>query len=689
MNARGDNSPLKKRKALATHKRSSFFLAAGLLCYSLAWALSIFQQDNADQDSPATIIAPVGLLADYLWSLPSLLVMLCAVLVIPWLYFSLKVKDKASGYFNWLFNSPFASLMKILAPLLLFTYSIFPLRWAQLSFSRSPDSFPEYTPLSAAIIISIVSGTILLCLCCFEKLPLRITALTEKITARFFQWKESYFIGSLLPLCFAITGTIAFVVLNHIPHVQDSIAQLFHAKIFAMGKVTAPLPICKEFFDFMFIINDVRWYSQYPPGHSLLLMVGLLLKTPWLVGPVLSTLSLFIFYYLVKEVYGDNKTAYLCALLLLCSPFFLFMSASHMNHTSTLFCMLIFLYSYKRIFSSRSVTFALVAGLSLGYAITIRPLTAVAVGFPFTCNLLWHAYRKKELQTNKVIVFLVGVSLLISLLLAFNSLTTGNPFVFGYQQKHSTLGFVGNAQEGPPHSLKGGMINTSNNLIGLNQHLFGWPVPSLIFVFILFTTSLRKNRWDYLFLCASLALMGSYFFYYYQDYCYGPRFYYSLTPFMIMLTVRGFSALVHWSEKKGFIRRKVEATLYLFLLTCLLYMFSFSFPQLVKKYSNDYWWVTDKLHNAVQKQGLANAVVFVDCWYPPDVSQPNLLYYGSGFQFNSPDLNDEVIYALDLKEKNSELMEAFPERSFYYYNYFLDPTRVDEVSDLQAEKHPK
>ena len=682
MNERGENSPLNKRKALGTPKRSSLFLAAGLLCYSLAWALSIFQGGPTDQDSPATIMAPVAFIADYLWSLPSALVILFAVLFLPWLYFSLKVKDSAPGYLPWLTNSPFISLLKIMLPLLLFTYSIFPLRWAQLSFSRSPDSFPDYTPLSAVIIILIVAGTILFCLYCFERLPFKIVTLTEKATACFFQWKESSFIGSLLLLCLGATGTIAYVVLNNIPHVPDSIAQLFHAKIFAMGKLTAPLPAHKEFFDFMFIINEGRWYSQYPPGHSLLLSVGLLFKAPWLVGPVLSTLSLFIFYHLLKELYGDHKTTYLGTLLLLCSPFFLFMSSSHMNHTSTMFCVLLFLYCYKRIFSSSSSTFALFAGLALGYAIAIRPLTAVAIGFPFIGNLLWCTYRKKEIHTSKVIVFFLGVSLLVSLLFVFNNFTNGDPFVFGYQKKHNTLGFVGSAQEGPPHSIKGGVINTSNNLIGLNQHLFGWPVPSLIFVFVLFTIPFRKNRWDYLFLCASLALIGGYFFYYYQDYCFGPRFYYSLTPLMVILTVRGFLALVPWLEQKGFIRLRAEATLCLFLLICLLYMFSFSFPQLVKKYSNDYWWVTDKLHNAVQKQALTNAVIFVDCWYPPGVSQPNLLYYGSGFQFNSPDLHDEVIYALDLKEKNSELMEAFPKRSFYYYNYFKDPLAVMKKGDV-------
>ena len=272
MNARGDNSPLDGKKVLPAGKRSNLFLVTGLLCYSFACVLFIFQQNSTEQDSPSTIMTALTVIADYLWSLPSALFILLGVLCAPWLYFTLKVKRKSPGYLNWLFNSPLFSFMKIMLPCLLFTYTIFPLRWAQLSFSRSPDSFPTYTPLNAVIIILFVAGTILFCLYCFGKLPRRLVTLTEKATACFLKWKEAYFISSLLLLCFAITGTIAYAVLNHIPHVQDSIAQLFHAKIFAMGKLTAPLPPHKEFFDFMFMINDGRWYSQYPPGHSLLLM---------------------------------------------------------------------------------------------------------------------------------------------------------------------------------------------------------------------------------------------------------------------------------------------------------------------------------------------------------------------------------------------------------------------------------
>ncbi len=173
----------------------------------------------------------------------------------------------------------------------LFLYSLFPLSWTRHYLARSLESFPDSTPFDSVLLLLILAGTTLCCLYCFEKLPLRIVVLVEKALSHFFTWKETYFIGSLLAICFLVTATIAYAVLDHIPHVQDSIAQLFQAKIFKMGALYAPLPPHKEFFDYTNIINDSRWYSQYPPGHSLLLMLGLFLGAPWLIGPLLGAFS--------------------------------------------------------------------------------------------------------------------------------------------------------------------------------------------------------------------------------------------------------------------------------------------------------------------------------------------------------------------------------------------------------------
>jgi len=647
-------------------------LTAGLFCHSTAFLLSAFQQDIYSYEPLKKIIILLTALADQLWSIPSVLLLLFLILFTPLAYFALLVKKRGIGFFYWLLHSAFLSFIKPSFLFLLFIYTIFPLRWAQMSFSRSPDSFLNYTVLDALVFLLILAGVIFYCFYCLNKLPPKMVNLAEKAIDCFLNWKAPYFTGLLIALCLFITGTIAYTVLDHIPHVQDSIAQLFHAKIFKMGKLYANSHPLKEFFDYNHVINDGKWYSQYPPGHTFLLMLGLFAGAPWLIGPLLGTLSLFVFFHLVKELYRDVKTTYLCSIFLLCSPFFLFMSSSHMNHNATLFFIILFLYCYVRTFSSRSNLPALFAGLSLGYAVAVRPLTAAAIGFPFIADLIFSTFKTRSLSKRRLFILLSGLSLMVLVLLCFNYLTNGDPLVFGYQQKYQTAGFLGNAQGGPPHTLKGGVINTSNNLIGLNHYLFEWPVPSLIFIFVLFLSPSSKEKWDYLFLSAILLLITSYFFYYHQDLIFGPRFYYSLLPFMVILTVRGLLSLPQWLEVRGYSLRKAEATLYLFLTLFFLYTFCVSFPSLVAKYGNDYWWVTDKIHKTAQEKGITSAIVFIDCWNPPDAPKPSLIYYGSGFQFNSPNLDDDVIYALDLKERNSELMKAFPGRQYYRCNFFWD-----------------
>jgi len=593
-------------------------------------------------------------IADYLWSVPSAFAFLVISIITLWFYSRGTPQGKS------------VPRIKYVIIFLFFTYTLFPLQWAQQNFTRSLDSFPNQTPLDCIAQLLLIAGTVLCCYYCFTRLPSALAERIEKVPSYFLRLNESSYICLLLILCLLSTGIIAYSVLGHIPHVEDSIAQLFQAKIFMTGKLAAPLPPHKEFFDYINIINDEAWYSQYPPGHSLLLMTGLFLNIPWLVGPVLGTMSLFLFFLIVKKIYPEKSVLYLCCFLLLFSPFFLFMSANYMHHSSTLFFILLFLFCYLLIFSSDSSVPSIISGFALGYALTIRPLTAFAIGIPFTCYLLYCVHKKKEVQLKKEVYFFIALFSMVILLLLYNYCTNDNPFLFGYQKHYNTFGFLGSAQLGPPHTLKGGVVNTSNNLIGLNKYLFEWPIPSLTFIFILLALPVKKNRWERLFFTACIAVIVSYFFYWYQDLCFGPRYYYSLLPFLIIFTVRGFLHLPVWLEQKGYDKRKTKASLCLFISLCILYTFLFSLPALFKKYSNDYWFVTDKIHQEVKEQGITNAIVFIDVWHPPHTTKPNWIPYGSGFQFNSPDLSDDVFYAMDLKDKNSTLMESFPNR-----NYFL------------------
>jgi len=48
-----------------------------------------------------------------------------------------------------------------------------------------------------------------------------------------------------------------------------------------------------------------RWYSQYPPGHSFLLMMGVLCNTPWIINPLLrlylQSCSISVLYFMAMR----------------------------------------------------------------------------------------------------------------------------------------------------------------------------------------------------------------------------------------------------------------------------------------------------------------------------------------------------------------------------------------------------
>src|SRR5262249_52062679 len=144
---------------------------------------------------------------------------------------------------------------------------------------------------------------------------------------------------------------------------------------------SVPVPVPLEAFDLTHMISRHAWYSQYPPGHTLLLCLGLVLRAPWIINTLFGSLAVVLLYWIAREVYdeGVGRTA---AILGALSPFLLLMSSSFMNHTTASFFFLLFCLFFARLVRRGGIVNALVAGGALGYAVTIRPLDAVAAAAP-------------------------------------------------------------------------------------------------------------------------------------------------------------------------------------------------------------------------------------------------------------------------------------------------------------------
>ena len=520
------------------------------------------------------------------------------------------------------------------------------------------------------------------CLDCPNNYFNRITEACVKL----WHMPERWFVLVFFVLMFITANLISLGIFKHIPHVQDSIAQLFQAKIFALGKITVPSPPIIEFFQYFYdnIVASERWYSQYPPGHSALLMLGVLAGTPWFINPLLAALSVIMLFKTMREWSGE-KHARVSIGLFSISPFILFMSASFMNHVSTLLFILLYLYSLIKAQKTSSNTYAIIAGLSLGMVLNIRPLEAVALGTFFGgCFFIWNLQHR---TFRTFLSFVCAFCFMALLLLAYNYATTGDPLLFGYQVRWGnahTLGFSSiSVMDRLPHTPYRGVINSLRSSIALNQNLFEWLFPSLLPIIIFFTPFLyKKTLKDYLALGGMLIVPLFYFFYFYQDLCLGPRFLYASLPCILFLSARSFDKIISGiatarccslaSARNAFI------TVILFSIIFALFI---RMPYYSRYYANTFWEVDNRYMQKAKEMKIDNALIFMEAYGDRDTG------LGSGFLYNSPELNSPIIFAKNLGERNIELIHFFPDRRYYLAS--RDTEGTIDIQPLKITAHNK
>jgi hypothetical protein len=402
----------------------------------------------------------------------------------------------------------------------------------------------------------------------------------------------------------AAAASLSSVLFARNPHNVDSIAQLFQARIFLGGSLTAPAPEYPEFFGATHLVtHEGRWFSQYPPGHPALLIFGLLAGLPWLINPLFAAGTLALVFAAARRLLGEAG-ARLSAALYLVSPFALFMSASYMNHVTCSFFLALALYAAVRAEGNgRGLAWPLATGAALAAAATIRPLEAAAWA---AVLCLWIVFRKGWRPG-----LVVGAACLVGLapLLLYNGLTTGHPLRFGYSLLWGAghgLGFHTDPW-GEPFTPIVSFANTALDFQRLDVLLYLWPFPSLIFVFVAIAYAARtEGSRAAVALLAALLLAAplAYFFYWHRDNYLGPRFLFaSLVP-AVMLTAAGILAL---DRRLG----RWRGALWLALLSGALVGLTVYFPQSAGRFAGRM--VERKLHPELEAEraGIRDALVFV------------------------------------------------------------------------------
>ncbi len=414
---------------------------------------------------------------------------------------------------------------------------------------------------------------------------------------------------------------------GEIPHVEDAIAQLLQARIFASGALTAAPFQLQEFFFFGFMADGARWLSQYPPGHPLVLALGVLAGVPHLINPLLGLLAVVLFFSLLRGLEGEQAARWGVWAMAL-SPFVIFMSSEFMNSSTALAASLLGWLALKKGETGRQ-GWLMLAGLAFGYTFLTRPLDGAIFGALGGLFLLGSFGWKMRASWAQAAPYALAFLIMSSLYFLYNLLTAGHPFVTGYSLTWGGSGFgLGAVNWGAPHTLGYGLMNTSMSLAGLNVYLWEIPLPALLGVFIWAILGGKLNRWDKIFLAGMMLVPLGYLFYYFHDYCFGPRYYYTIVPQLAYFSVKGVIELYRrLVSRLGLSALTVKRGLIAAAVLILLAQTLIALPFRATVYSSAYWGTDDGPWKEAQRLGLQQAIVFIEN-RPWEILQTRLHHLG-------------------------------------------------------------
>lgn len=379
----------------------------------------------------------------------------------------------------------------------------------------------------------------------------RADAMTERSIRLLARPSRRVFATGVALLVFALAAFFAQYCFAGMPYSVDEVAQRWHAQMLLAGRLYLPTEPHPEFFSTNEVLDaGGKWFSQFPVGGPAVFALGLLLGAPWLVNPALAAFTAWNVYRFASRTFSEG-VARGATLLFALSPFVLLMSASEMNHVATLALVSLALAELARWATAddpRVVTrSAIIVGLAVGGAATVRPmdavLVAVAVGI-FQALVAWREPRRRR----SLLLQCVAGAIPVALLLYANARTTGHPLLFGYDALNGPAhrpGFHVDPQ-GVPFTPRRALMITSGYLMKLNRYLFEWPIPGLLVIVVALATLRRATRWDMLLLGLVAVIVGGYALYWFDGFFVGPRFLYSAIPAFVIFAARASGALAEW-----------------------------------------------------------------------------------------------------------------------------------------------
>jgi hypothetical protein len=459
---------------------------------------------------------------------------------------------------------------------------------------------------------------------------------------------------ALASIAFGATYLVQSILFGNIPHVTDATSHILQAKIFVEGRLWAPLPPCPEaFHQFnVFMTRAGRWFTIYPPGHALTLLIPLKLGLLHVAGPAAMACTVIALIALARRFFSE-ASARAIGLLTALSPLLLLLGGSYMSHTTALayiasgFALLASGLSAPR----RTGTLA-TSGFLLGMAAITRPQDAMLVAPAAALALAFSFKATGERWLPAILPFAAGLVPPLAMQLFWNARMFGSPLAFTYGHATEELVapiihvYYGLSADFP---LPRAISQTIWQLLRFNQALLGWPAALPLMALALLAPD-RRQAVCWVGFLWSVAFFFPYFYYGHE---YEARFYAVAAPFAIALAVMGLRVC---ARKLGLGVTALAAAAF------MLYAAAYYWPgYIAPRYGHDYEDASPALVQAAEAAETPALVLI-------DTRGDKGFRYTTAFYLNDPLLEQPVIFARDTGQSVECLRSAFPMRKFYRFD---------------------
>jgi hypothetical protein len=362
-------------------------------------------------------------------------------------------------------------------------------------------------------------------------------------------------------IAFLVTLLFSWRVTALLPNHMDALVQLLHARFVAAGVLAADPELWGPHWHVQVsVLTEVGWVSHFPPGHVLLLGLGLAFGGVWAVGPILMAATGFLAVLIGDRLFPGNRAlGRFGGLLVAVSPFLTAQAGTFMNHASAAaFGTGALYFGLRAREGARSWAWATGSGALVAAVLVIRPAAGVAFAAVIAGGM-WLLRRDgragaysplpatglREFSLRSAFAVLGGLPLLAGLF-AYNTRFFGSPFRFGYRESFGEsvgLGF-GTDPWGNFYGPVEALAYTSADLTTLSLNLLETPVPAVVLIGIFLATARRLTDGErILALWAGLPVLVNLFYWHHGQFM-GPRMLAEFAPGWILLTVASVAGLL-------------------------------------------------------------------------------------------------------------------------------------------------